>query len=220
MRPSDALNEVSSPAHRTIIFDELFYLQLGLARRKSARRHERGIGFGTRAAGLLARMKKILPFELTGAQRRVFGEIEQDMAGEQPMQRLVQGDVGSGKTMVAWLASLQAIDNGYQALWMAPTEILGRAAFSQPERIRRRFENPLRAAHRGYSGQGKESFASSDRARRRGLRRRHPRLDPAGSARATHGLGRDRRAASLRRDAAAFAATFDQRRRARSRCNA
>ena len=122
--PIGALNEFSSPAHRTIIFDELFYLQLGLARRKSIRRHERGIGFVARAAGLLPRMKKILPFELTGAQRRVLGEIEQDMAGEQPMQRLVQGDVGSGKTMVAWLASLQAIDNGYQALWMAPTEIL------------------------------------------------------------------------------------------------
>ena len=122
--PIGALNEFSSPAHRTIIFDELFYLQLGLARRKSIRRHERGIGFVARAAGLLPRMKKKLPFELTGAQRRVLGEIEQDMARSQPMQRLVQGDVGSGKTMVAWLASLQAIDNGYQALWMAPTEIL------------------------------------------------------------------------------------------------
>ena len=122
--PIDALNEFSSPAHRTIVFDELFYLQLGLVRRKSARRHERGVSFVARAAGLLPRMRKILPFELTGAQRRVLGEIEQDMAGDQPMQRLVQGDVGSGKTMVAWLASLQAIDNGYQALWMAPTEIL------------------------------------------------------------------------------------------------
>jgi len=122
--PIGALNEFSSPAHRTIIFDELFYLQLGLARRKSNRRHERGIGFVARATGLLPRMEKKLPFELTGAQRRVLGEIEQDMAGEQPMQRLIQGDVGSGKTIVAWLASLQAIDNGYQALWMAPTEIL------------------------------------------------------------------------------------------------
>ncbi len=122
--PIGALNEFSSPAHRTIIFDELFYLQLGLARRKSIRRHERGIGFVARAAGLLPRMKKKLPFELTGAQRRVLGEIEQDMARSQPMQRLIQGDVGSGKTMVAWLASLQAIDNSYQALWMAPTEIL------------------------------------------------------------------------------------------------
>ena len=122
--PIVALNEFSSPAHRTIVFDELFYLQLGLVRRKSARRHERGVSFVARAAGLLPRMRKILPFELTGAQRRVLGEIEQDMAGDQPMQRLVQGDVGSGKTMVAWLASLQAIDNGCQALWMAPTEIL------------------------------------------------------------------------------------------------
>ena len=62
--PIGALNEFSSPAHRTIIFDELFYLQLGLARRKSIRRHERGIGFVARAAGLLPRMKKYCPLNL------------------------------------------------------------------------------------------------------------------------------------------------------------
>jgi ATP-dependent DNA helicase RecG len=119
-----ALNACSSPAHRTIIFDELFYLQLGLGRRKISRRGHDGIRFTLRSAGLAQRMKKLLPFTLTGAQRRVLGEIENDLGGDRPMQRLVQGDVGSGKTMVAWLASLRAIDNGHQALWMAPTEVL------------------------------------------------------------------------------------------------
>jgi len=112
-----ALNACSSPAHRTIVFDELFYLQLGLGRRKISRRGRDGIRFDLRSAGLMQRMK-------TGAQRRVLGEIEKDFTDDRPMQRLVQGDVGSGKTMVAWLASLQAIDNGHQALWMAPTEVL------------------------------------------------------------------------------------------------
>ena len=119
-----ALNGCSSPAHRTIVFDELFYLQLGLGRRKISRRGYDGIRFTLRSAGLAQRMKKLLPFTLTGAQRRVLGEIEGDFTADRPMQRLVQGDVGSGKTMVAWLASLQAIDNGHQALWMAPTEVL------------------------------------------------------------------------------------------------
>jgi ATP-dependent DNA helicase RecG len=120
----NALNEFSSPAHRAVIFEELFYLQLGLGQRKKARRQSATISFASSNGRLGARMRALLPFELTAAQRRVLGEIEADMAGAQPMQRLVQGDVGSGKTMVAWIASLRAIENGYQALWMAPTEVL------------------------------------------------------------------------------------------------
>lgn len=119
-----ALNACASPAHRTIIFDELFYLQLGLGRRKMSRGGHDGIRFALRPAGLVQRMKKLLPFTLTGAQQRVLREIQGDLTGDRPMQRLVQGDVGSGKTMVAWLTSLQTIDNGHQALWMAPTEVL------------------------------------------------------------------------------------------------
>jgi len=120
----DAFNRFSSPAHRTIIFEELFYLQLGLGQRKRSRSRSPGVRFAATGTGLGARMRELLPFELTGAQRRVLDEIESDMAGTQPMQRLVQGDVGSGKTMVAWLASLRAIEHGTQAIWMAPTEIL------------------------------------------------------------------------------------------------
>jgi ATP-dependent DNA helicase RecG len=118
------LNESSSAAHRTIIFDELFYLQLGLSLRRRARRQSAGIRIAGSDGTLSARMRKLLPFRLTGAQQRVLSEIEKDMASKEPMQRLVQGDVGSGKTMVAWLASLRSIEQGFQALWMAPTEIL------------------------------------------------------------------------------------------------
>ncbi len=119
----ETLDNFTSAAQRTIAFDELFYLQLGLAQRRRSRSRNPALTF---AAGttLGARMRERLPFELTRAQRRVLNEIETDMASGKPMQRLVQGDVGSGKTMVAWLASLSAIAHGYQALWMAPTEIL------------------------------------------------------------------------------------------------
>ncbi|MDP9131085.1 MAG: ATP-dependent DNA helicase RecG, partial [Candidatus Binatota bacterium] len=125
----NALNDASSPAHRSVIFDELFYLQLGLGLRKRSRTQSRGQPVQLTDGKLVQRMRELLPFKLTGAQDRVFGEIAADMAGEQPMQRLVQGDVGSGKTMVAWLASLRTIEQGYQALWMAPTEILAEQHF-------------------------------------------------------------------------------------------
>ena len=119
-----ALNDASSPAHRSIVFEELFFLQLGLGLRKQSRRQSAAVQLSLNGNRLAQRMREILPFKLTGAQERVLGEIESDLAMEQPMQRLVQGDVGSGKTMVAWLASLQVIEQGYQALWMAPTEML------------------------------------------------------------------------------------------------
>ena len=107
-----------------MIFDELFYLQLGLGLRKKTRAASPAIRLGGPRGALCERMRKLLPFQLTGAQERVLQEIDADLGGDQPMQRLVQGDVGSGKTMVAWLASLRAIEQGRQALWMAPTEIL------------------------------------------------------------------------------------------------
>jgi ATP-dependent DNA helicase RecG len=124
-----ALNDASSPAHRSVIFEELFYMQLGLGLRKYSRIQRRAQTIGLADGRLVKRMRELLPFQLTGAQQRVFGEIAADMAGAQPMQRLVQGDVGSGKTMVAWLASLRTIEQGYQALWMAPTEILAEQHF-------------------------------------------------------------------------------------------
>ena len=119
----DALTAATSAGHRAIVYDELFYLQLGLAIRKSAVTREAGIAFSTDAPRA-ARLAATLPFAYTGAQRRVIGEIERDMAAPAPMHRLVQGDVGSGKTVIALHAALIAIDNGYQAALMAPTELL------------------------------------------------------------------------------------------------
>jgi len=124
-----SLNDAASPAHRSIVFEELFFLQLGLGLRKQARCHSSGIPLASSACRLPARMRQLLPFKLTAAQERVLAEIDGDLSANHPMQRLVQGDVGSGKTMVAWLASLQVIEQGRQALWMAPTEMLAEQHF-------------------------------------------------------------------------------------------
>jgi ATP-dependent DNA helicase RecG len=123
------LNDAASPAHRSIVFEELFFLQLGLGLRKQARRDSSGVPLASSECRMPARMRELLSFKLTTAQERVLAEIARDLSSECPMQRLVQGDVGSGKTMVAWLASLQVIEQGRQALWMAPTEMLAEQHF-------------------------------------------------------------------------------------------
>jgi ATP-dependent DNA helicase RecG len=117
------LNEGKSPAHRRLVFDELFFLELGLALRRSGTLMEKGIPFLI-SHRHTRRLREILPFSLTPAQERVLGEIESDMRGPHPMNRLLQGDVGSGKTIVALLSGLMAIEGGYQVAIMAPTEIL------------------------------------------------------------------------------------------------
>jgi ATP-dependent DNA helicase RecG len=119
----EALNSATSPAHRSLVYDELFYLQLGVALKKSIVAREQGIAFQVPAARA-AQLAAALPFQLTGAQRRVVGEIEADMQVPHPMHRLVQGDVGSGKTVVALHAATVAIESGYQVALMAPTELL------------------------------------------------------------------------------------------------
>jgi ATP-dependent DNA helicase RecG len=119
----EPLNAAATAAHRTLAFDELFCLQLGLASRRSAYRRHPGIAFG--APGALPRaLRAQLPFALTAAQERVASEIASDMAARLPMCRLVQGDVGSGKTVVAVLAALVAMEAGYQVALMVPTEVL------------------------------------------------------------------------------------------------
>ncbi|MBI3803321.1 MAG: ATP-dependent DNA helicase RecG [Nitrospirae bacterium] len=123
------LNLGRTPAHRRLSFDELFLLQTGLALRKSRiATQEAGISFHLNGT-LTERLRGILPFRLTGAQERVLSEIKNDMALDRPMNRLVQGDVGSGKTLVALMAILIALENGYQAALMAPTEILAEQHF-------------------------------------------------------------------------------------------
>ena len=126
--PADAkmeeLTERSSPAQRTLAFEEIFLLQLALAlRRHGQRQEQRGIAYEVTDA-LRVRLAGLLPFKWTGAQKRVLKEIGTDLRSDHPMNRLLQGDVGSGKTIVALLTLLVAIENGYQAALMAPTEIL------------------------------------------------------------------------------------------------
>ncbi len=130
----DSLNRFASLPHRSLIFDELFCLQLGLGLRRNARAGASGMTFTRRENGLTTRMRGLMTFKLTGAQKRVLMEIASDLESGSPMQRLIQGDVGSGKTIIAWLASLRVIDHGYQALWMAPTELLAEQHFGNLSR--------------------------------------------------------------------------------------
>ncbi|MEO6974765.1 MAG: ATP-dependent DNA helicase RecG [Gallionella sp.] len=121
--PANSLEERSHAAWRRIKFDELLAQQLSM--RVHHRERGKRIAPGLAAHGkLTARLTKALPFALTRAQQRTFAEISLDLAQPHPMQRLLLGDVGSGKTIVAALAALQAIENGYQVALMAPTEIL------------------------------------------------------------------------------------------------
>ena len=113
----------ASPAHRRLVYEELFLLQCGLALKKRGVKIEPGIAFKADDAAI-ARAASRLPFKLTNAQRRALGQIAADMAKSEPMNRLLQGDVGSGKTAVALCAALLAIESGYQAALMAPTELL------------------------------------------------------------------------------------------------
>ena len=118
-----ALEQHRSPAHRRLAFDELFLLHLGLALRRQGVKHEPGIAFHV-DADRLARARALLPFALTRAQARAVAEIARDMARPEPMHRLLQGDVGSGKTAVAAVAAALAVEDGWQVALMAPTEIL------------------------------------------------------------------------------------------------
>src|SRR5690606_37610097 len=109
---------------RRLAFDEQLFLQLLHARTRLQRdRQRQGIAF-TRNDTLIAPLHRALPFELTGAQTRAIAEIVTDMTAPRRMNRLLQGDVGSGKTVVALFAMLLAVESGYQAALMAPTEIL------------------------------------------------------------------------------------------------
>jgi ATP-dependent DNA helicase RecG len=118
-----ALQNFSTPAHRRLIFEELFFLEVGLELKRRRMRSRPGISFAL-TENVRAALKKTLPFHPTAAQKRVLREIAQDMQHSSPMRRLLQGDVGSGKTIVALQAAVIAMENGYQVALMAPTEIL------------------------------------------------------------------------------------------------
>jgi len=122
-------NAMQTPAHRRLIYDEFFFFQLGMAIKKSGRTLDQGISFKMQG-DLLEKFISSLSFTLTDAQRRVIDEIQRDMASKFSMNRLLQGDVGSGKTAVAMAAMIRACENNYQAALMAPTEILAKQHYS------------------------------------------------------------------------------------------
>ena len=132
--PMAELMSAASPGHRRLIFEELFYLELGLELKRRRMREREGTAFAT-TVKVREAIKQVLPFHPTAAQKRVLGEIAQDMRRPQPMRRLLQGDVGSGKTIVAMQAALIAIENGYQAALMAPTEILATQHYLSARRL-------------------------------------------------------------------------------------
>ncbi len=115
--------ERATPAFRRLVFEELFFLQLAMALRRRGVRREPGIAFRA-GPEEVAEAVRPLPFTLTSAQTRALGEIARDMSRAEPMNRLLQGDVGSGKTAVAFAAMMLAVRSGWQAVLMAPTEIL------------------------------------------------------------------------------------------------
>ncbi len=125
--PGEGGEKIVRDAKRSLAFDELFMLETGLAIRRRNSKRERGVelGAGTpRSKRLEEDLRASVPFKLTNAQERVLGEIKRDMSAPHPMNRLLQGDVGSGKTIVSLIAALRAVGAGFQAAIMAPTEIL------------------------------------------------------------------------------------------------
>jgi ATP-dependent DNA helicase RecG len=139
MPRSEAISQVHMPstlplleaARRRLKFEELFYIQIQLGKQKlSNTQQERGVVFEKVGDIFNSFYQQYLPFELTGAQKRVMKEIRADVARGHHMNRLIQGDVGSGKTIVALLSALLAIDNGYQVCLMVPTEILAMQHFA------------------------------------------------------------------------------------------
>jgi ATP-dependent DNA helicase RecG len=122
------LQASATAPHRRLIFEELFFLELGLELKRRRMRERAGIAFST-GDNVREAIREVLPFHPTAAQKRALGEIVADMRQPSPMRRLLQGDVGSGKTIVALQAMLVAMENGYQAALMAPTEILATQHF-------------------------------------------------------------------------------------------
>jgi ATP-dependent DNA helicase RecG len=128
------LQSSGTPAHVRLIFEELFFIELGLELKRREQKAQTGIRFQLDDR-VRSAIKKILPFHPTAAQKRVLKDIATDMEKQSPMRRLLQGDVGSGKTIVAFEAAIIAMENGYQVALMAPTEILAQQHYFSARRI-------------------------------------------------------------------------------------
>ena len=153
------MNQRQSPFHRRLIFEEFFLLELIFALRHVQGRALNGARFET-PDRVREQVKKILPFHPTGAQKRVLKEIVDDLKASYPMIRLLQGDVGSGKTIVAFETIVIAVENGYQAALMAPTEILAEQHFINAKRILAPLRYEIGSMRRGTRKAEKQDLLS------------------------------------------------------------
>ncbi len=138
---SSALEQIHKPdsseslraARKRLVFDEFFFLQLGFLLRRSDLRRAKApmLTKANYEVGLVEKFIELLPFKLTSAQKRVLSEIKVDISKSEPMARLIQGDVGSGKTVIAIAALLEAVQSGWQAAFMAPTEVLAQQHYQK-----------------------------------------------------------------------------------------
>jgi len=162
----EVLNLFRSPSQRRMIFEEFFLYQLSLALGRRANRKENAIPFRVREDRVREALKKILPFKPTGAQKRVLAEIAGDLEKAVPMNRLLQGDVGSGKTIVALQAAVIAMENRCQAALMAPTEILAVQHYLSARHTLApggyRVELLIRGLKPGEKGAARESIRSGE----------------------------------------------------------
>jgi ATP-dependent DNA helicase RecG len=133
--PIEQLNAFRTPAQQRLIFEEFFLFQLGLVLRRRKSEEERKARSVVVTDDIRESARRVLPFKLTGDQKKVIAEIVEDMKRPQPMNRLLQGDVGSGKTIVALMAALVAMENNFQVAFMAPTEILAEQHFITIRRL-------------------------------------------------------------------------------------
>ena len=133
--PVEQLNAFRSPAQRRLIFEEFFLFQLGLVLRKRRAEADLKPRAVTITDAIRESVRKVLPFRLTGDQKKAIAEIVEDMKRASPMNRLLQGDVGSGKTIVALMAAIVAMENGFQVAFMAPTEILAEQHYINIRRL-------------------------------------------------------------------------------------
>ncbi len=195
------LQAARTPAHIRLIFEELFFLELGLELKRRKVRAQTGVAFQINDR-IRAAVKRILPFHPTAAQKRVLKEIADDMAAPVPMRRLLQGDVGSGKTIVALEAAVLAIENGYQVALMAPTEILATQHYLSARKILEPADYRIVLLTGSQEHGRKKHDAAPHRARQRATGNRHARADPGDGRVRPARLGHRRRAASLRRVAA------------------
>ena len=170
------LQSSRTAAHTRMIFDELFFIELGLELKRREQKAQTGIAFRL-DGGVREAIKKILPFHPTAAQKRVLKEIATDMQTPCPMRRLLQGDVGSGKTIVAFQAAIIAIENGYQVALMAPTEILAQQHYFSARQILERAGYRIVLLTGSLERGPQTRRAPPHRARQRATRHRNARAD-------------------------------------------